>query len=102
MRADGAAPASLRVDGGMVVNDWFMQCLADTLGMPVERPRFTETTVLGAAALAGLGAGLHPSLEALGGHWQRDRIFEPAIGEDRREAGYAGWRDAVARVRSDR
>ncbi len=102
MRADGAAPASLRVDGGMVVNDWFMQCLADTLGMPVERPRFTETTVLGAAALAGLGAGLHPSLEALGGHWQRDRIFEPAIGGDRREAGYAGWRDAVARVRSER
>ncbi|HEX7969932.1 MAG TPA: glycerol kinase GlpK, partial [Stellaceae bacterium] len=54
MRADGAAPASLRVDGGMVVNDWFAQCLADTLGLPVERPRFTETTVLGAAALAGL------------------------------------------------
>src|SRR5579883_3336880 len=93
---------AMRVDGGVVVNDWFMQCLADTLGMPVERPRFTETTVLGAAALAGLGAGLHPSLEALGGRWQRDRIFEPAIGEDRREADYAGWRDAVARVRSER
>jgi glycerol kinase len=102
MRADGAAPASLRVDGGMVVNDWFMQCLADTLGMPVERPRFTETTVLGAAALAGLASGLYPSLEALAGRWQRDALFEPHRDAASREAGYAGWRDAVARVRSQR
>ena len=102
MRADGAAPASLRVDGGMVVNDWFTQCLADTLSMPVERPRFTETTVLGAAALAGLASGLYPSLEALAGRWQRDALFEPHRDAASREAGYAGWRDAVARVRSQR
>jgi glycerol kinase len=100
MRADGAAPASLRVDGGMVVNNWFAQCLADTLGLPVERPRFTETTVLGAAALAGLGAGLYPSLDALASHWQRDTLFEPRLDAQRREEAYAGWRDAVARVRS--
>jgi glycerol kinase len=100
MRGDGAAPQSLRVDGGMVVNDWFAQCLADTLGLPVERPRNTETTVLGAASLAGLGAGLHPSLEALAGRWQRDRLFEPAIGAAEREQRYAGWLDAVARIRS--
>ena len=102
MRADGAAPASLRVDGGMVVNDWFAQCLADTLGLPVERPRFTETTVLGAAALAGLGAGFYSSLEALAGRWQRDALFEPQRDAAAREEGYAGWRDAVARVRSER
>src|SRR5712692_5265401 len=102
MRADGAAPQSLRVDGGMVVNDWFVQCLADTLGLPVERPRFIETTVLGAAALAGLGCGLYPSLEALAGRWQRDRLFEPRLDAASREAAYAGWRDAVARVRSAR
>jgi glycerol kinase len=102
MRADGAAPASLRVDGGMVVNNWFAQCLADTLGLPVERPRFTETTVLGAAALAGLGSGLYPSLEAVAAHWRRDRLFEPHKDAAAREEGYAGWRDAVARVRSQR
>jgi glycerol kinase len=102
MRADGAAPASLRVDGGMVANNWFAQCLADTLGLPVERPRFAETTVLGAAALAGLGAGFYPSLEALARNWQRDALFEPHSDEAARDAGYAGWRDAVARVRSNR
>jgi glycerol kinase len=102
MRADGAAPASLRVDGGMVANDWFVQCLADTLGLPVERPRFIETTVLGAAALAGLGAGLYPSLEALAGGWQRDALFEPRADAAQRDALYAGWRDAVQRTRSAR
>jgi glycerol kinase len=102
MRADGAAPQSLRVDGGMVVNNWFVQCLADTLGMPVERPRYTETTVLGAAALAGLAAGLYPSLDVLAQRWQRDALFEPALDPAEREARYAGWRDAVARVRSTR
>ena len=70
--------------------------------MPVERPRFTETTVLGAAALAGLGAGFYPSLEALAGRWQRDALFEPHIGAAEREERYAGWRDAVARVRRGR
>jgi glycerol kinase len=102
MRADGAVPASLRVDGGMVANNWFAQCLADTLGLPVERPRFTETTILGAAALAGLGSGVYPSLEALGGHWRRDALFEPHQDAARREEAYAGWKDAVARVRSRR
>jgi glycerol kinase len=102
MRADGAAPASLRVDGGMVRNDWFAQCLADTLDLPVERPRFTETTVLGAATLAGLGAGLYASLDTVADRWQRDRLFEPRESSDRREARYAGWKDAVARVRRGR
>src|SRR5260370_17891 len=102
MRADGAAPQSRRVDGGRVGNDWFVQCLADTLGLPVQRPRFIETTVLGAAALAGLGSGLYPSLEALARRWQRDRLFEPRLDAASREAAYARWRDAVARVRSAR
>jgi glycerol kinase len=102
MRADGAAPASLRVDGGMVRNDWFAQCLADTVGLPVERPRLTETTVLGAAALAGLAAGVYASLQAIAGRWQREALFEPQGDADRREVLYAGWRDAVSRVRSER
>jgi glycerol kinase len=100
MRADGAALASLRVDGGMVVNDWFAQRLADLLGLPVERPCITETTALGAAALAGLAAGLYPSLDALAGRWRRDRLFEPTLGADERDERYAGWQDAVRRTRS--
>ena len=65
MRGDGAQIDELRVDGGMVVNDPLMQRLADTVAVPVERPKVTETTALGAAFLAGLQAGLWPSLEAL-------------------------------------
>ncbi len=62
MRGDGAQIDELRVDGGMVVNDPLMQRLADTVGSPVERPKVIETTALGAAFLAGLQAGLWPSL----------------------------------------
>jgi len=98
MRADGADPRSLRVDGGMVANDWLMQRLADLLGLPVERPRHIETTVRGAAALAGLAAGLYPSLDAIAAQWSRDRAFEPRLSRDERETLYAGWRDAVART----
>ena len=100
MRADGADPKSLRVDGGMVANDWLMQRLADILGFPVERPRHVETTVRGAAALAGLAAGLYPSLDAIAAQWALDRAFEPRLAADEREALYAGWQDAVRRTLS--
>jgi len=102
MRADGADPKSLRVDGGMVANDWLMQRLANILGLKVERPRYIETTVQGAAALAGLAAGLYPSLEAIAAQWALDRAFEPALSADERESLYAGWRDAVRRTLSGR
>jgi glycerol kinase len=100
MRADGAAPKSLRVDGGMVANDWLMQRLADILGLPVERPRYIESTVQGAAALAGLAAGLYPSLDAIAAQWALDRAFEPKLGADERQSIYAGWQDAVRRTLS--
>ena len=100
MRADGTHPASLRVDGGMVANDWFMQRLADLLGMPVERPRIIESTACGAAALAGIGAGLYPSLDAVARQWALDRRFEPEMGRDERDALYGGWQDAVRRTLS--
>jgi glycerol kinase len=93
MRGDGAQIDELRVDGGMVVNDPLMQRLADTVGAPVERPKVIETTALGAAFLAGLQAGLWPSLETLSATW----ALEPAPSRERR---YAGWQDAVRRVRS--
>jgi glycerol kinase len=84
----------------MTENAWFMQCLADTLGLAVERPPVTETTALGAAYLAGMQAGLYPAPEAMREDWQADARFEPETPDDERERRYAGWRDAVARTQS--
>jgi glycerol kinase len=99
MAADaGRAATSLRVDGGMVANDWLMQFLADMVALPVERPRVTETTALGAAYLAGLNVGLYPSLAAIAGQWEREARFEPRMAGARRDALYQGWREAVGRV----
>jgi glycerol kinase len=101
MESDGTAlPSTVRVDGGMTENAWFMQCLADTLGLAVERPPVTETTALGAAYLAGMQAGLYPAPEAMREDWQADARFEPETPDDERERRYAGWRDAVARTQS--
>ncbi|WP_439859252.1 glycerol kinase GlpK [Pseudomonas sp. MBLB4136] len=102
MRQDGAAaPSALRVDGGMVVNNWLMQFLADILGVPVERPQVTETTALGVAYLAGLQAGLYRDLEEISTHWQRQQRFEPHMAEEPRARLYSGWLNAVQRVRSE-
>ncbi len=98
MAADGAQIGSLRVDGGMVTNDWLLQFLADILGRPVERPVVSETTALGAAYLAGLTSGFYPSLEVIAEHWQRQRAFVPAMAEEQRETLCAGWQTAVART----
>ena len=97
----GNVPTTLRVDGGMTVNDWVMQRLADLLGVPVERPVVTETTALGAAFLAGLQVGVFPSLDALTKIWARDRRFEPDMAVEERTRLRQGWIDAVRRVRSE-
>ena len=83
----------------MVANDWFLQFLADVTGSSIERPLQTESTVLGAAALAGLQAGLFDSLDALSDAWQRDASFAPALPAAEVDALTGAWRDAVARVR---
>jgi len=98
MAADGAPVARLRVDGGMVVNDWLCQFLADMISVPVERPRITETTALGAATLAALGAGLADSLEEAGRLWHLEREFRPEMREVARQRLLAGWSRAVARA----
>lgn len=90
--------APLRVDGGMVANDWAMQRLADLTGQVVERPKIIETTALGAAYLAGLGAELIESKDQVARDWARDRLFEPVMSADERTARLKGWADAVARV----
>ena len=99
MPADGGRSA-LRVDGGMVANDWLCQFLADILDVPVERPVVTETTALGAACLAGLEVGLYPSLEAVASAWRCARRFEPQMAPSERARLYEGWLGAVKRVRT--
>ena len=101
MAQDGIKPSVIRVDGGMVANDWFLQFLADVLDVPVERPDNVESTVLGAAYLAGVQAGAVESLDDIGSLWQRNALFEPAMQEAQRERLLEGWNDAVRRVRTD-
>jgi glycerol kinase len=93
-----APPAALKVDGGMVRNEWFCQRLADLTGLPVERPVVTETTALGAAYLAGLAAGLFRNTNDIAARWALDRRFEPAMSSAIRNALYDGWGKAVARI----
>ena len=100
MRSEsGIAVSQLRVDGGMVANDFLMQFQADILGVPVQRPKVTETTALGAAYLAGLAAGYWRNQEEIAANWAVDRTFEPHMGEDERAHLYAGWRRAIERAR---
>jgi glycerol kinase len=75
-----------------------MQFLADLLGVTVERPVVTETTALGAAYLAGLGAGFIGSIVDTKDLWQSDRTFSPVMGDADRDRLYAGWQRAVARI----
>jgi glycerol kinase len=101
MAADGAArPVALRVDGGMVRNDWLLQFLSDVLDLPVERPAVDETTSLGAAYLAGLYGGFYRSPADLATHWRRDRLFEPHMSGSSREKLLDGWRRAVTAARN--
>jgi glycerol kinase len=88
----------LKVDGGMVYNDLLMQFQADTLAVPVIRPKIAETTCLGAAYAAGLAAGFWSDFEELSKNWNVDRTWEPAMKEIEREEGYKGWKKAVERT----
>ncbi len=98
MEADvGSALGSLKVDGGMVVNDMLMQFQADLLDVPVVRPKVNEATVLGAAYAAGLAVGFWENLDELRSHWAIDRTFEPSMPEAEREGYYADWRKAVSK-----
>ncbi len=97
-RGDGAAWTSLRIDGGMSANDWMAQDLADMLALPVERPHFVETTALGAAMLAGLGAGLFASLEEAAAMRGSVRRFDPALRAQERNTRLAAWDKALSAV----
>ena len=95
---DGATWQRLKIDGGMAANDWLAQDLADMLQIGVERPAFVETTALGAAMLAAVGSGLHPSLEAAAAMRGAVDRFTPSLGAPARERRLDGWRKAVELV----
>jgi glycerol kinase len=99
MAQDSGAPlAALRVDGGAAANNFLCQFQADVLNVEVLRPAVTETTAMGAAFLAGVGAGLWTAAD-LAGRWRLERRFRPSPGSASRSAGYAGWHRAVERSR---
>lgn len=94
----GLRPSTLRVDGGMIANDWLCQFLADIVDMPVERPRVPETTALGAAYLAGLEVGVYSSLDDVTEAWQCDKRWTPAIEQSLRATLIEGWQHALKRT----
>ena len=96
----GHALTELRVDGGAARNDLLLQMQADLLGVPVLRPVNTETTAFGAAAFAGLGAGLWQSEAELASLWQLERRFEPRLPRDASAQRRARWQQAVERSRA--
>jgi glycerol kinase len=102
MKADwsaaGSALKTLRVDGGMANSDWCMQRLADILGSTVDRPQIKETTVLGAAYLAGLHAGFFPEPDRFVDHWRLERRFSPQMDAETRDKKLAAWTSAVRRL----
>ena len=100
MAADGVRPATLKVDGGMAQNTFFLQRLADVLGLTILRPKMAESTAFGAACLAGLGRGVYRSLNDVVSLWKPEMKCEPQIDVRLRDREIAGWRDAVRRARS--
>ncbi len=101
MARDSTMPiTTLRADGGASRNNTLMQFQADVLGVPVERPRITETTALGAACLAGLAMGFWDSKQDMTSHWRLDRRFEPHMPQDQRQELRQQWSRAVQRAKA--
>ncbi len=97
MKNDNACFNSLKIDGGMVANNWFSQELSNVLQVKVSRPKVIETTSLGAAYLAGLHAGVFDTLSSLKENWSIDKEFEPKNSRN----GYLEWKEAVNKVLTD-
>ena len=89
---------ALKVDGGMVFNELLMQFQADILGVPLVRPKVSETTALGAAYAAGLAVGFWRDLDELRANWKEDKTWQPAMDGVQRDRLYAGWKKAVTRT----
>ena len=89
----------LKVDGGAVANNFLMQFQSDILGVPVDRPKVTETTAIGAAFLAGLAVGFWKDKAEIAAKWNVDHTFQPNMSAEARDKKYHGWKKAVERSR---
>ena len=98
MNNDGLKPKIVKIDGGMVSNNWFAQFLSDILAVKVIRPTISETTALGAALIAGYQIGLYSSIHSISKKWKIDRKFTPKIKKKRRIELLKGWKQAIKRT----
>ena len=98
MRHDGLRPKVVKVDGGMVMNNWFSQYLADIVNVKVLRPKVHETTALGAAFMAGLQIGVYKSLKDISKNWSLDKQFNPKMKNKIRRSLVKGWLVTIKRT----
>jgi len=98
MRKDGLKPRTVKVDGGMVANNWFSQFLSDIINLNVIRPKVLETTALGAAFLAGYQIGEFKSLNEIQIKWKKDRVFSPKLNKSLRNNLLQGWKQAIRKT----
>ena len=98
MNKDGLKPKIVKVDGGMVANNWFTQFLADIINLKVVRPKILETTALGVALLAGYQIGEYKSLDQIKDMWKKDRIFNPKMKKNFRKDLLNGWKLAIKKT----
>ena len=98
MRNDGLRPKVVKVDGGMVNNNWFTQYLADIVDVKIHRPKVNETTALGAAFMAGLKIGVYKSLKDISNRWKIDRSFSPKMKSSKRKKLLKGWSQAIKKA----
>jgi len=98
MNKDGLMPRIVKIDGGMVANNWFSQFLADVINLKVIRPKVLETTALGAALFAGYQIGEFKSLNQIKNTWKKDKAFEPKINKKLRNHILHGWKQAIKKT----
>ena len=98
MKHDGLRPRLVKVDGGMVMNNWFSQFLSDVVNVGVLRPKVQETTALGAAFMAGLQIGVYKSLKDISKNWSLDKKFSPKMKNNNRTKLLKGWSKAIKRT----
>jgi len=98
MNKDGLKPRIVKIDGGMVANNWFSQFLADVINLKVVRPKVLETTALGAALFAGYQVGEFKSLNQIKNTWKKDKAFKPKINKKLRNHILHGWKQAIKKT----
>ena len=98
MKHDGLRPRVVKVDGGMVMNNWFTQFLSDVVNVKIFRPKVHEATALGAAFMAGLKIGVYKSLKDISKNWSLEKKFTPKMKTKLRNTLLKGWTKAIKRA----